>query len=39
MALRDFRVDHPGAVQGFRNAVAHILGSDVLLKLCLMHEF
>lgn len=38
MAFRDVRVDHTGAVQTFRDALAHILGSDVLLKISLMHE-
>ena len=38
MAFRDFRVDHAGTVQRFLDAVAHILGPDVLLKLSLMHE-
>ena len=38
MMFCGFRVDHPGARERFRDAVAHILGSDVLLKLRLMHE-
>src|SRR6266851_3697227 len=38
MMFRSFRVDRPCAAQSFRDAIAHILGSDVLLKLRLMHE-
>src|SRR5258708_14350555 len=38
MMFRRLGVDCPRSVERFRDAVAHILESDVLLKLRLMHE-
>jgi len=38
MMFRGFGVDRPRSIERFRDAVAHILGSDVVLKLSLMHK-
>ena len=38
MMFRGFRENHPGAVERLFDTGAHILGSDVLLKLGLTHE-